>query len=281
MSDIVLASEDNQEYYAIQKYPYRKIVRYNGPIIKNPSQYSPRNTTRSKHNEIENAKIVMDKASSILQHFASNAVYYNLSKEYEDDVFLYFKNDVNPNVGKLNFKIPNEDAYEDIINMLWDPNAPRNYSDNFVNGKILCTYDPNLVIIEHRYKDLTQSGQIYFHALFKKDQISEDTTILVMTSPNINDQHPYNNKYNNRIVEIANSFKTNIDSGKDIKKGKIEKMFVNLSGFIIKKEYKYVDITHIESIDFKCGYTHRINLQKVKTTKMLDVAKLKQKFDNE
>ncbi|CAD2089730.1 fam-a protein [Plasmodium vinckei lentum] len=291
MANNVLASGWKQEYYAIQKPSLFGTNRQNNTAIckQIPQQKNHYVEINKQKNglsctnriEIGNAKRLMYKASTILQNFASNNDDYNLFQEYEDDVFLYFKNNVNPDVGKLNFKIPVEDAYEDIINLLWDPNAPRNFCNDFVSGKIVRIYDPNLVMIEHRYKARSQSGQAYFHALFKKAQISEDTTILVMTSADINDRNSSNKKCKNNIIESANVFKTKINTEKDIRKGKLEKMYVNLSGFIIKKEDRYVDITHIDSIYLNCNSTNMMDAQKVKAMRMLDVVKLKHKFDKE
>ncbi|CAD2083662.1 fam-a protein [Plasmodium vinckei lentum] len=291
MANNVLASGWKPEYYAIQKPSLFGTNRQNNTAIckQIPQQKNPSVKINKQRNdllctsrqEIERAKQLMYNASTILQNFASSNDDYILFQEYEDDVFLYFKNNVRPYVGKLNFKIPVEDAYEDIINLLWDPNAPRHFCKNFVNGKIVRIYDPNLVMIEHCYKDRSQSGQAYFHALFKKARISEDTTLLVMTSANINDRNSSSRKYKNYIVESANLFKTKINTEKDIRKGELEKMFVNLSGFIIKKEDGYIDITHIESICFNCHSTNKMDVQKIKAMRMLHFVKLKQMFDKE
>ncbi|CAD2106433.1 fam-a protein [Plasmodium vinckei brucechwatti] len=287
--DNVLASGWNTGHCAIQK-PYlfstnrnntatRKQIPQNNPNSSFQINKKGNDLSRTNSVEIKNANLFMDEASTILQQFASNNDDYNLFQEYGDDVFLYFKKNVNPDIGKLNFKIPVPDAYEDIINMLWDPNAPRNYFDEFVNGKIVRTYDPNLVMIQHRYKCRGQSEQIYFHALFKKAQISEDTTIIVMASANINDRYPFNKEYKNDIIKGSSLFKADIPSDNDIRNGKLIKMFVRISGFVIKKEDKYVDITHIDSVNFNCHFTPRIDVQNAKAMKMLNVVKLKQIFD--
>ncbi|CAD2087645.1 fam-a protein [Plasmodium vinckei lentum] len=291
MANNVLASGWSQESYAIQKPSLFGTNRQNNTAIckQIPQQKNHSVEINKQRNdllctsreEIERAKQLMYNASTILQNFASSNDDYILFQEYEDDVFLYFKNNVRPYVGKLNFKIPVEDVYEDVINLLWDPDAPRNFCNDFVNGKIVRIYDPNLVMIEHRYKARSQSGQAYLHALFKKAQISKDTTILVMTSANINDHNSSSKKYKNNIIESANLFKTKINTEKDIRKGKLEKMFVNLSEFIIKKEDGYVDITHIDSIYFNCHSTNIMDVQKIKAMRMLHFVKLKQMFDKE
>ncbi|SCL91802.1 hypothetical protein PCHAJ_000532600, partial [Plasmodium chabaudi chabaudi] len=78
---------------------------------------------------------------------------------------------------------------------------------------------------------------------------SEDTTIIVMASGNINDHNPSNKEYKNTIVESANLFKIDIDSEDDIRKGKLKKVFVNIAGHFIHKSTLRVDVTNIESIN--------------------------------
>ncbi|SCM01094.1 hypothetical protein PCHDS_000048700, partial [Plasmodium chabaudi adami] len=110
-------------------------------------------------------------------------------------------------------------------------------------------YNPNLVIIQQRYKKKIGSPQKYFYALATKVQISEDTTIIAYTSANINDHNPSGKKYENTIVKKANSFKTDINSEEDIRQGKLQKAFVNLAGYLIQKRGDRADVTYIESID--------------------------------
>ncbi|SCL97966.1 Acidic phosphoprotein precursor PCEMA1, putative, partial [Plasmodium chabaudi chabaudi] len=110
-------------------------------------------------------------------------------------------------------------------------------------------YNPNLVIIQQRYKKKCGSSQKYFYALVKKTQISEGTTVIVMTSANINDHNPSKKEYKNTIVESANLFTTDINSEEDIRQGKLKKAFVNLAGYQIQKRGDRADVTYIESID--------------------------------
>ncbi|CAD2103512.1 fam-a protein [Plasmodium vinckei brucechwatti] len=170
--------------------------------------------------------------------FINNTLYYKKKRQNHTDIL------------KVNFKICPSNQYNDIINMLWDPNGP-----NFFNrgtAKIDRVYNPNLVIMQQRYKKSCMFRQKYFYALATKAQISEDTTIIVMTSANINDHNPSDKEYKNTIIESANLFKTEIDSEDDIRKGKLKKVFVNIAGYLIQKKGWYIDITYLESID---GYT--------------------------
>ncbi|CXJ06159.1 fam-a protein [Plasmodium berghei] len=288
MNNNILASEDTPEVSALRKYALRSKARRNVALRKNiPHNISPCELYEqnihllcTKYNETKKATKLMDEAVELLQQYATDTSDYYLYSIYEDDVFLYFNKHVNPCVGKLKLKISAPDAYEDIINLLWNPNAVYHFCKDFANGKVVRVYDPSLVIIQHRYINHTRSIQGYFYSLAKKVEISKYITIIVMASANINDYNAFDkNIYKNTIIESANLFKIDIDSEDDIRNGKLIKMFVNLSGFIIKKEDTHVDITHIDSIEFNCPNVPWWYIRKAKAIKMLDFSKLKQLFD--
>ncbi|SCL85404.1 hypothetical protein PBSP11A_000510600 [Plasmodium berghei] len=93
------------------------------------------------------------------------------------------------------------------------------------------------MMIQQRYKNYAISFHGYYYALSKKVQVSDDTTIIVYASSDVNDYNSVNKKkYTNTILESANSFKPKIYSEKDIRNGELTRMFVNLSGFIIQKK---------------------------------------------
>ncbi|CDS44942.1 fam-a protein [Plasmodium yoelii] len=116
-------------------------------------------------------------------------------------------------------------------------------------GKIARVYTPNLVIIQQRSKTHPWSREKYFYALAAKFEISENKTIIVMTSANINDHNSKNKKpFENTIVKSANLFKTDIDSENDIRNGKLKKTVVNIMGYVIEKKEEYLDITYVESV---------------------------------
>ncbi|WBY54596.1 fam-a protein [Plasmodium yoelii yoelii] len=125
------------------------------------------------------------------------------------------------NIEKIHFKVDDPDDYNEVINMLWDPDYAIFFNTDFV--KTTRVYNPNLVMIQQRYKKKFGRRQRYFYALATKVEISENKTIVVMTSANINDHNPSNKKYKNEIVKSANLFKTDIDSEEDIRKGKLKK----------------------------------------------------------
>ncbi|CAD2097779.1 fam-a protein [Plasmodium vinckei petteri] len=141
------------------------------------------------------------------------------------------------------------DEYNEVINMLWDPDLAKFFDVGFVKRKFARVYNPNIVIMQQRCKYWCMGRQEYFYALAAKAQKSENKTIIVMTSANINDHNPSKKKYQNRIIENANLFKTDIDSEDDIRKGKLKKTFVNIAGYLIQKKNTHIYITYVESID--------------------------------
>ncbi|SCL88452.1 fam-a protein [Plasmodium chabaudi chabaudi] len=199
--------------------------------------------------ETKEAEELMNEAVEQLVHYAENNDGYAI---YEDSSIigpnLYKKKlENNTNVEKIVYLAYGINKYNDTINEIWDPN----HASPFNNGdvKIARVYNPNLVIIQQRYKKKCGSSQKYFYALVKKTQISEGTTVIVMTSANINDHNPSKKEYKNTIVESANLFTTDINSEEDIRQGKLKKAFVNLAGYQIQKRGDRADVTYIESID--------------------------------
>ncbi|CXH98697.1 hypothetical protein PBK173_000050900 [Plasmodium berghei] len=120
--------------------------------------------------------------------------------------------------------------------MIWNSNA-KYFGDQIVKEKVTHEYSPNLIMVQNRYINTPLSFHGYYYALAKKVQVSDDTTLIVYTSSNIDDYNIVDKKkYTNTIVESANSFKPKIYSKKDIRNGKLIKMFVNLYGCIIQKK---------------------------------------------
>ncbi|CAD2094928.1 fam-a protein [Plasmodium vinckei] len=155
-----------------------------------------------------------------------------------------------------NRKLCHFGLYNGIVNMFWNPERVKIFIDNSSiskkakpNRKIVRVYNPNLVMILQRYKKGSESTKKYFYALAAKVDLSEDKTIIVMTSVNVNDGNPSNKEYKNTIIENANLFKTEIDSEKDIQEGKLQKVFVNIAGYLIEKIKGHIHMTYIESIN--------------------------------
>ncbi|CAD2089403.1 fam-a protein [Plasmodium vinckei lentum] len=139
--------------------------------------------------------------------------------------------------------------YNEIISMLWDPALASYFNIASVERKIERVYNPNLMLIQQRYKKDSGPNQKYFYALAGKFDMSEGKTVIAMVSPNINDGYPSDKEYKNNIIENANLFKIDIDSEDDIKNGEIKKAHVNIAGYIIEHRDFYIDVTYLESID--------------------------------
>ncbi|EUD69647.1 hypothetical protein YYG_05146 [Plasmodium vinckei petteri] len=191
----------------------------------------------------------MNETVKHLEHYATSLDGYKLCITYPDShIDLYKKKHENhKDIERIYFNIYGSDKYNQVINKLWDPDHDNLFNKGSV--KISRVYNPNLVMIQQRYKKRIMARQKYFYALATKVEISEDTTIIAYASADINDHNPSSKEYKNPIVESANLFKAEIDSEDDIRKGKLEKMFVHLDGYYIQKRRNYVNITYIESID--------------------------------
>ncbi|SCL84042.1 hypothetical protein PCHAJ_000496200 [Plasmodium chabaudi chabaudi] len=144
---------------------------------------------------------------------------YIISDRFSDTTLYKKKLENNTDVEKVEYSVYGLDKHNEIINEIWNPDQPNPFNNGDV--KIVRVYNPNLVIIQQRYKKKTGSPQKYFYALATKVQISENTTIIAYTSSNINDHNPSKKKYENKIIQKANSFKININSEEDIRKGKL------------------------------------------------------------
>ncbi|CAD2099655.1 fam-a protein [Plasmodium vinckei lentum] len=201
--------------------------------------------------EANEAIKLMSKAVIHLAYYATNKEGYKLCESDGSNNTRYYKkkHNENTNVEKFTYQKGDPNKYNHEVGKLWDPNILNSLDYKSTKRKVVRVYNPNLIIIQQRYKTTFFGRQEYFYALVKKSQISEDKTIIAMTSPNINDHNPSAKEYKNTIIESANLFKIDIDSEDDIKKGKLNKIFLNIGGYLIEKKDKCVHITYIESID--------------------------------
>ncbi|SCL92630.1 Acidic phosphoprotein precursor PCEMA1, putative [Plasmodium chabaudi adami] len=199
--------------------------------------------------EIENAEKLMNEAIPHLEYHINNGDYKLSGPRTACDRNFCITTHEDTIFQRVNFKYKGSDKYNEMINLLWDPALANYFNISSVERKIKRVYNPNLILIQQRYKKDSGPNQKYFYALVKKAQISEDKTIIVMVSPNINDGYPSDKEYKNNIIENANLFKIDIDSEDDIKNGEIEKTHVNVAGYIIEHRNWYININYCESID--------------------------------
>lgn len=221
--------------------------------------------------EAKKAEEIMKEAVTLLQQHAQSEEDYNLYHKYDEEATVYFKKHEDTDIGKLELKIRNPDHYNDIVKILWDPNGAKHFDGNFINGKLVRVYNPNLVIVQLRSRSLVGLAQEYLYALAYKVEVSENETIIVHASADIYDHNDtYEYSYRNTILESANSFQTEIDPEDDIVNGEIIKTYINLSGCIIKKEDEYVNLTCVNSIDVESPNMEDLILKVVKSIKMAD-----------
>ncbi|SBW38083.1 fam-a protein, partial [Plasmodium berghei] len=124
----------------------------------------------------------MNDALKQLEHHATSKGHTNCGGIPSENIVFY----------KKNIK------YNELLNELWDPDSNQYINKayiliismqfyNMFLEKIVRVYSPNLVMIQQRCKKLPWSRQKYFYAIAAKFKISENKTIFVMASANIND----------------------------------------------------------------------------------------------
>ncbi|CAD2084359.1 fam-a protein [Plasmodium vinckei brucechwatti] len=214
-------------------------------------------------NEITNAVKLMNEAATHLEHHATCKDGYEPWRwNSQLNNVLYKKNHGDALVQKINLNYYHVHTYDKITNILWDPALANKFNRGSVKRKIVRVYNPNLVMIQQRYRGWFGVRQKYFYALAAKFDISEDKTIIVMASANINDGYNSKKKYKNTIIENANVFKTQINSEHYIRNGILKKTFVNIAGYILERTRAYVNITYLESIDgHTSNYRELINVR--------------------
>ncbi|CAD2099579.1 fam-a protein [Plasmodium vinckei] len=202
--------------------------------------------------EILGATELMKEAVEHLDHLATgvDGFKYKGENPYYNMVFYKkkHKNHKNRvNIEKIQYKVYESNRYNEVINMLWNPDRINLLNSGDV--KIARVYNPNLVMIQQRYEKEFGSSQKYFYALAAKAEISKHATIIAIVSPNINDHNPSKKEFKNKLIDNANLFKADIDSEDDIRKGKLKKVVVHINGYLIEKRPGYIALTYIESID--------------------------------
>ncbi|VTZ70700.1 fam-a protein [Plasmodium chabaudi chabaudi] len=198
--------------------------------------------------ELINAEKYMKEA---VEHFKYHAMYLNgyqpIERNPNSSVFYFKKKHEGHIVEKIERRVHHPDKYNEVVNMSWNFDHATFPNARSVKRKIARVYNPNLVVMQQRYRRWRLGRQKYFYALASK--ITENTNLIVMVSADINDHHPSKKKYENKIIKNTNVFKIDIDSEDDIRKGKLQKTFVNIAGYLIQKYDQYVDITFVASID--------------------------------
>ncbi|CAD2112495.1 fam-a protein [Plasmodium vinckei] len=231
--------------------------------------------------EAKEAENVMAEALALAQKHAEYTQNYKLYYN-QNGVTLHLKNFNDTEIGRFEFTIPNPDSYADIVNMLWDPNGPKNYDDLFDKGSFYRIYNEKLAIVQQYYIGPEDTWNTYCQALAGKFQLSEDETAIVLTSSNMNpDGDTSYEKYINPIVESANKFNPKFNSEIYTRNRALPQMYINLMAFFIKKEADYVKITHIGSFDHDLMYFLKDIHRLLTSKKIVDAINLRDIFKKE
>ncbi|CAD2089394.1 fam-a protein, fragment [Plasmodium vinckei lentum] len=138
----------------------------------------------------------MNEAVKRLEHYAISKDGYILLGKRSSNIFLYKKkHEGHTNIERIIYSVDDPNKYNKIINEIWDSNHANSFNTDFV----------------------------------------KNTTIIVMASADINDHNPSSKEFKNPIIENVNLFKADINSEEGTRNGKLKKAFVNIDGYLIKK----------------------------------------------
>ncbi|EUD69575.1 hypothetical protein YYG_05205, partial [Plasmodium vinckei petteri] len=171
--------------------------------------------------------------------------------------------------------------YDDVIDLLWDPNGPKKIYKSFVDGIISRMYNPNLLIVRQQYQGICKKWRRHCYVLVNKVELSQDETAVLFVSSNTD----YFNwkikmKHVNPIIKSANKFNPCIGSYKDLFRNELStKMYINLAAFFIKKESDCVNVTYVSSIDMNFhSIRSELTYVKIAAEDILQVVKLRNIF---
>ncbi|CAD2085090.1 fam-a protein [Plasmodium vinckei brucechwatti] len=223
--------------------------------LKNPVIYDPDEIyEQNKHlfcansEEEDHAEEIMEGAQRMLIQYATDKFIFKFYEQYDNDTSLYFKKCKGDKyVGKIYTKIHHPNKYNEIVKTLWDPNGEKKYNPDFVSGKVVRAYNPNLLMIQQRYRNGFMGRHKYLYAFAAKYEMPNNTTIIVKASANINDHNRDRKNSENLLVRSANSYEFDADPDEEITAGRLSNMVVDLSGYVIVKKKDHVVIIHVDS----------------------------------
>ncbi|SCL83659.1 fam-a protein [Plasmodium chabaudi adami] len=227
--------------------------------------------------EKENMLNIVNQAIMSLYYHNKNIKDDDLYYKYSDDVNIFFKEDENVDIAKINIKIKNTNKYNDIISTLWSPNGPKYFDDNFIDGQIARIYNPNLLMIQQRYQKYNLLFQKYYYSLSRKVHVSKNKTIIGNLHVYVNGPNNDNTEHNIKtIIEYINESEAGINFSE-----KLKTLSFGLSGYIIKKKRGYIDFTYISTIDDAVSIAPKHCIKREKAIQMLNLIKLRDLFSAE
>ncbi|CAD2105810.1 fam-a protein [Plasmodium vinckei] len=155
---------------------------------------TPRKATKrqlKKYCPTEAIKL-MNEAARHLEYHATIKNDYKYMGAYPDYNLNFYEKEHKDHikVGKFQYIVRDTNKYNETIDEFWDPDCINFLDYKNTKRKIVRVYNPNLVMIQQRYKAWFLDREKYFYALAAKFNVSENKTIIAMTSANINDHNP-------------------------------------------------------------------------------------------
>lgn len=228
--------------------------------------------------EIKNMNEVMEEAMDVLQQFALREEGYTLCNTKDKESHLYYKKINKQSVLKIDFQIEDPSKMDKLISIIWNVNGAKLIDPHFIEGELVRIYDDNLVLLQQSYQGSYGIDGRYFYVLASKKQINDNTYIITCVSLNVKDSNNKETFVNNPYVNSANAYTLSVDPKycKNDKSPPLKKMFINLSGYIIKKEVSGINVIYVSSVQI--GISSLIPsfiVKKVKINKMLLIKSLK------
>lgn len=249
--------------------------------------------------ETERIATIIEEAVEVLKDLAKTKEGYTLYSSSGSDFSLYFKKIHDDDVGKIDFHIKDPAKFEKLVDRIWDVNGSKVIDPNFIEGKIVRVYGDNTVLIHQCYKGTLGFEGRYFYVLANKNMIDENNCVITCVSINVNDDYNPNepvvtrftalmnsntdagNKksdsmFHNPFVKQANKLLIHINPNENNLNTSAKKMYINLSGYVIRRDKVKINITYISSVQL--GLSSMIPtfiLKKIKANKMMLIQALK------
>ncbi|GAB67949.1 hypothetical protein PCYB_125150 [Plasmodium cynomolgi strain B] len=226
--------------------------------------------------EIKKVNEIIEETDKVLYDFAVNDEEYYKYTSLDQESHLYFKKVNNVDVGKLTLVFHDATKLERLIELIWDENGAKKFDPYFIEGKILRVYNKDLILLQQSYRGTLGNEGRYFYILVHKKKIDNDTYLISCASVNVDDQKKNQSTFTNPLVSSANTLSLDIECDEQIKNASLRKMFVNVSGYYIKREEDHLNFTYISSIELDTSsLIPQFIIRKVKASKMTQLQTLK------
>ncbi|EUD69285.1 hypothetical protein C922_00148 [Plasmodium inui San Antonio 1] len=219
--------------------------------------------------EIKKVNEIIEETDKILYNFAVDHEGYSKYNSLDQESHVYFKKVNNVDVGKLTLVFHDATKLEKLIEIIWDENGTKKFDPHFIEGKILRVYNKDLILLQQSYKGTLGNEGRYFYILAHKKKVNKDTYLIACASINVNDYKKNQNTFRNPFISSVNSFSLDIECDETIKNSPLRKMFINVSGYYIRREGPCLNFTYISSIELDTSpLIPQFIIRKIKASKM-------------